>query len=137
MIRIAFVIDTIETPTAGTEKQLLLLLRHLDRSSFDPILCVLYSSKWLDEHFNLCPIHVIDIRSFKKPKTLLTLMRFIRFLKTEKVNVVHTFFRDGNIVGVTAGKLAKVGKNYFLQEKSRILDDPIGLEGNQVIELLG
>ena len=32
MIKIGFVIDTIETPAAGTEKQLLMLLNGLDRA---------------------------------------------------------------------------------------------------------
>jgi len=111
MVRIAYVIDTIDGPTAGTEKQLLMLLRHLDRTRFDPILCVLRSSRWLKEEFNLCPVHEIGVRSFKDPRTLVAMGRFVRLLKTERVSVVHSFFRDGMRVGITAGRLAGVRLN--------------------------
>jgi len=45
MIKIAFIIDTIETPSAGTEKQLLLLLNGLDKSRFKPYLICLHDSE--------------------------------------------------------------------------------------------
>ena len=61
MIRIAFVIDTIASPSAGTEKQLLLLLNNLDRSRFEPVLCVLRTSSWLETEFDLCPLYIVDI----------------------------------------------------------------------------
>lgn len=111
MIRIAFIIDTIEKPTAGTEQQLLLLLKHLDRSKFEPFLCVLRTSKWLEEEFDLCPLYQIDIKSFKTPSSLWSFYRFVCFLRTQKISITYSFFRDGIMVGVPAGKLAKVNLN--------------------------
>ena len=49
-IKIAFIIDTIETPSAGTEKQLLYLLNGLDRTKFKPYLVCFNESDWLLEN---------------------------------------------------------------------------------------
>lgn len=107
-IRIAFVIDTIASPTAGTEKQLLFLIEHLDRNRFEPYLCCLQSSKWLVEEFKLCPVHIVDIRSFKNPISYFRLWNFAIYLRKEKIDIVQTHFRDANIVGIISGKLAGI-----------------------------
>ena len=108
MIKIAFVIDTIASPTGGTEKQLLLLLEKLDRTKFSPILFVLYPSEWLSNNFDLCPYHVINITSYRKPVTLLRFYQFVRILKSEKIDIVHALFKEGMRIGITAAKLAAV-----------------------------
>ncbi len=108
MIAIAFVIDTIESPTAGTEKQLLLLLKHLDRTRFAPCLCVLRSSPWLREEFDLCELYEADIPSFKSLAALRNLYRLSRFFREKKIAVVQTHFRDGSIAGILAAQLAGV-----------------------------
>lgn len=108
MIRIAFVIDTIESPTAGTEKQLLLLIKHLDRKKFIPYLCVLRVSSWLRENFRECELVDMGVPSFGRPSSYLNLFKFVTFLKAQKVDIVQTHFVDGNKVGILAGKLAGV-----------------------------
>ncbi len=108
MIRIAFIIDTIESPTAGTEKQLLLLLKHLDRHKFQPILCVLRSSRWLEKEFDLCPLFVAGIHSFKSLKGLKQGIALSRFLKNEHLQIVQTHFRDSSIAGILAARLAGI-----------------------------
>ncbi|MEW5803021.1 MAG: glycosyltransferase [bacterium] len=105
---IAFVIDTIESPTAGTEKQLLLLLRHLDRTRFEPYLCCLRPSKWLSTDFDLCPLFVAGIKSFKEPSSFRKVLRLSSFFKKKGIQVVHTYFRDANIAGIVAAKIAGV-----------------------------
>jgi glycosyltransferase involved in cell wall biosynthesis len=109
-IKIAFVIDSIASPTAGTEKQLLFLLRHLGRNKFEPYLCCLQSSQWLENDFDLCPLYVVKVKSFKKPVSFFRLWRFAKFLQREKVDIVQTHFRDANIAGIISGKLAGVKK---------------------------
>lgn len=109
-IKIAFVIDSITSPTAGTEKQLLFLLRHLDRNDFEPYLCCLQSSQWLENDFDICPLYIVKVKSFKNPVSFFRLWRFAKFLQREKVDVVQTHFRDANIAGIISGKLAGVKK---------------------------
>jgi len=105
-IKIAFVIDTIASPMAGTEKQLLFLLKHLDPNKFQPYLCCLQSSQWLEKDFDVCPLYIIKIKSLKNPVSFFRLWRFAKFLRREKVDIVQTHFRDSNIAGIISGKLA-------------------------------
>lgn len=108
MIKIAYIIDTIESPTAGTEKQLLMLIKHLDRSRFQPYLCVLRTSEWLENEFDLCPLFVANIHSFKSPKGLMAVLALAGFLKKKQFDVVQTHFRDASMAGITASRLAGV-----------------------------
>lgn len=108
MIRIAFVIDSIESPSAGTEKQLLLTIRHLDRGRFLPYLCVLRGSAWLRESFSDCEVVEIGMASFATPSGYLAILNFARFLKEKRIDAVQTQFTDGNKVGLMAAKLAGV-----------------------------
>jgi glycosyltransferase involved in cell wall biosynthesis len=107
-IPIAFCIDTIEAPSGGTENQLLLLIRNIDRTRFSPILCVLYSSAWLQAQFNLCPVYEIGIKAPLRPSSWIKLFRLSRFLRLSGALVVHTFFRDANIAGILAARFAFV-----------------------------
>src|SRR6185369_2237075 len=103
MIRIAFIIDTIESPTAGTEKQILMLIKHLDRTRFQPYLCVLRSSEWLKREFNTRELVNIGVSSFGKFSSYINILRFIIFLRKEKIDIIQTHFVEGNKVGVLAG----------------------------------
>lgn len=108
MIKIAFVINTIYSPTGGTEKQLLLLLKNLDRSRFSPVLCVVHSSDWLEKEFDLCPVYTMGIHSYSSPGTLGRFLKFVRYLKSEQFDIVHTLFKDGMRIGIPAAKLAGI-----------------------------
>lgn len=108
MIKVAFIIDTIESPTAGTEKQLLMLIKHLDRTRFAPTLFVLRSSHWLESEFNLCPLEVINFRSFFSPASYIEFFRFVKKLRHKCFDCLQTYFIDSNILGITAAKLAGV-----------------------------
>ena len=105
-IKIAYVIDIIDGPWGGTEKQLLLLLEHLDRGMFEPWLCCLRAGDWIRRN-SPCPVYELGFRSFLSPGTYLKLFRFYRFLKEKKFDIVQTFSRDGRIAGVLAGRLAR------------------------------
>ena len=128
-IKIAFIIDTIESPFAGTERQLLLLIERLDRDRFDPHLFVLYDSRWLRDEFNACPLHVLNIRSFKKIGALAGLRRLVRGLREQRIDIVQTHFRNGNIVGiigaVAAGRRcilsSRRNQGYWLNARERLV----------------
>jgi len=106
-LRVAFLIDTIHSPTAGTERQLLLLLEGLDRRELEPRLCVLRNSPWL-ENFSLCPVHVLDIGSFKTLRAWWNVLRFALWLRRERIDILQTHFRDASLAGVLAAWLACV-----------------------------
>ena len=67
VIRIAFVIDTIDTPAAGTERQLLALLAGLDRREFAPQLVCLHESPWIAEQRFDFPVTFLGVHSLRRP----------------------------------------------------------------------
>lgn len=104
-IPIAYVIDEIDSSTAGTEKQLLSLITNIDRNSFRPILCCL---RGLGRPVVSVHKYNMDIRSFHNLRSWKNIGRLSRILSLEGVKIVQTFFRDANIVGTLAGSLARV-----------------------------
>lgn len=109
MMRIAFVIDTLESATAGTEQQLVHLIQSLDRSKFDPVLICLRDSEFLAD-FNDCPVVVFNVQSMKTPRVIQSIFEIVKYMKRMRFDVVQTFFRDGNFLGVLASWLAGVDK---------------------------
>ncbi len=109
MINIAFVIDTIESPYAGTEKQLLEVLRRLDRTRFRPHLVCLRNSDWLKTGDIGCELTVMGFGSFLSLGFFKCRKRFARFCRAQKIDIVQTFFRDGNLAGTLWAHKARVG----------------------------
>ena len=109
MINIVFVIDTIESPYAGTEKQLLEILGRLDRTRFRPHLVCLRNSDWLKTGDVDCEITVMELGSFFSFEFFRCRRRFARFCREQKVDIVQTFFRDGNLAGTLWAHKARVG----------------------------
>ncbi|HTU91284.1 MAG TPA: glycosyltransferase [Gemmataceae bacterium] len=107
-MRVCFVID--ELTVAGTESQLLALIRHLDGRRVRPYLCLLCGDKPLSQALEPsdCPILRLDVRSLRHPRTLLRVWRFLRFLRRERIDVVQTYFADSSYFGIPSAWLAGV-----------------------------
>jgi glycosyltransferase involved in cell wall biosynthesis len=107
-VRVCFVID--ELAPAGTENQLLALIRHLDRRRVLPYLCLLRCDKPMSQALEPddCPILRLGIGSLRHPRTLLRMWRFLRFLRRERIDVVQTYFPDSSYFGIPAAWLARV-----------------------------
>ena len=107
-MRVCFLID--ELATAGTETQLLALIRRLDRGRVQPYLCLLRgeapSSRALEP--DDCPVLRLGVGSLRRPATLLQAVRFIRFLRRERIDVVQAYFPDSSYFGLPAAWLAGV-----------------------------
>ncbi len=107
-VRVCFMID--ELSTAGTETQLLALIRHLDRTRIEPYLCLLRGvdsrSQALEPED--CPVLRLGITSFRQPSTIPAAWRLIRFLRRERIDVFQVYFPDSTYLGVPAAWLAGV-----------------------------
>jgi len=107
-IRVCFLIDRLSQ--AGTESQLLSLLRHLDRRQVSPYLCLLdgesAESRALEP--DACPVLRLGVRSLHKPTTLARAWEFVRFLRRERIDVVQVYFPDSTHFGVPLARLAGV-----------------------------
>ena len=107
-IRVCFMID--ELSVAGTESQLLALIKHLDRTVVLPYLCLLKGDA---QRFRAleppnCPVLRLGIRSLHHPVTCLKLLELTRFLRQQHIDVMQLYFPDSTFVGVAAARLAGV-----------------------------
>ncbi len=106
-IKIAYLIDTIETPSAGTEKQLLTMLHGLDRSRVEPCLICLHDSPWMRSQKFEFPSVNLNITSLVGPQFWRGIRQFKQLHKEKHFDIVQTFFKDGNIFGTVAARYAK------------------------------
>jgi glycosyltransferase involved in cell wall biosynthesis len=107
-VRVCFLID--ELGKGGTETQLLALIRHLDRTLVSPYLCLLRGegswSRALEP--SDCPVLRLDVRRLLRPRCAAEMLRFARFLRRERIDVLQPYFADSTYFGVLAGRLAGV-----------------------------
>ena len=109
-LRIAFLIDTIDSVMGGTEKQILNIIRRIDNNKFEMTVICLYESAWMGT--NVLPYEVISMgyQGFLKASFPLVLSRYLRLLRDRKFAVVQTFFEDSMFVGFL-GKLLSFTKH--------------------------
>jgi len=107
-IRILFLIDTISGPNGGTEKHVLELIDHLDQTKFQVYLGCLYQSQWLKDHAPACPQITLNFKGYWHPNFIWQVIKLVRFLKKENVQILQTFFLEANIIGMISTKFAKV-----------------------------
>lgn len=104
-IRVLYVIGGLAR--GGAEKQLYLLLRHLDREAFEPIVVSLSEGGAWAEPLGALGVRVIELprrRSFELAR-LAGLWRLVRRLRPD---IVQTFLFSDNAYGLLAGRLAGV-----------------------------
>jgi glycosyltransferase involved in cell wall biosynthesis len=107
-VRVCFLID--ELATAGTETQLLALIRRLDRRRVAPHLCLLRGGSATSRALEPddCPVIRLGVGSLTSPATLLRAWRFARFLRRERIDVLQAYFPDSSYFGVPVAWLARV-----------------------------
>jgi glycosyltransferase involved in cell wall biosynthesis len=107
-VRVCFLID--ELATAGTETQLLALIRRLDRARVQPYLVLLRGDSPMSQALEPddCPVLRLGVGSLRDPRTALRAMRFVSFLWRERIDVVQAYFPDSSYFGVPAAWLAGV-----------------------------
>ncbi len=105
-VRVCFVINNLSR--AGTESQLLLLIRHLDRTRVRPFLCLLDgtsdSSRRLEP--DDCPIVRLGVRRLLSLRGVKAARRFRRFLKENRIDTVVTYFPDSTRFAAPLAKSA-------------------------------
>lgn len=110
-IKIAYFIDFLATSSGsgGTERQLFDLINQLDKNKFEPFLFCLQehaqTNLWTDLK---CEKHLLNIYSIFSIKTIIKLLDIVKFLKINKIDIVHTFFFDSIFLGIISSKFAKI-----------------------------
>jgi glycosyltransferase involved in cell wall biosynthesis len=97
--------------TAGTETQLLALIRHLDRSRVRPQLCLLdgMSEESRAMEPEDCPVLRLGVRRLRSRHSVRQLQAFVRHLRSERIDILQLYsHRDSAVIGCAAGRLAGV-----------------------------
>lgn len=113
-ISVAYIIDSLTSRdgvVGGTERQLIDVIRRIDRSRFRPILFCL-------RDYGLVPVfdgsipekHLLNVSSLLSLGSLRSLLYLAGFLRRESVDFVQTFFHDATFFGVMAASIARVPK---------------------------
>jgi glycosyltransferase involved in cell wall biosynthesis len=126
-IKIMYIIGSLGHGRAGTERNLLTIVEHLDRTCFEPYLVSLQDCEYIQQGIFSCDTACLHLyrmftRSmFQKRKQLAQRMREL------KIEIVQTFFIEGHLVGGGAAKMAgvkaiissrrNIGYSYSLKEK--------------------
>jgi len=104
---IAIVMPSFEP--GGTERQMIELIRRLDRSRWQVhVACFRRTGAWLARVADAATIVEFPIRSFRRPDTLAQMMALARWCRDRRIVVVHTSDLPSNIFGLPAAALARV-----------------------------
>jgi len=107
-LRVCFLIDRLDT--AGTETQLLALIRNLNPRRFIAYLVLLdgedESSRALEPAG--CPVLRLGVRKQLSFKSMKKLLEFRRFLLREHIGLLQVYFPDSTYFGTVAARLAGV-----------------------------
>jgi glycosyltransferase involved in cell wall biosynthesis len=107
-VRVCFFID--ELSRAGTETQLVALIRQVDRRRVLPHLCLLRGERNTSRALepSCCPVLRLGVGSLATPATLGKAAMLAGFLHKHQIDVLQVFFRDSTYLGVPVGRLAGV-----------------------------
>lgn len=107
-IRIAYTIAWMEV--GGSQTHLLQVLRLLDRERFDPLLYCLTGRGALLDSVRALGVPVLDggfRAGFRPPAMLAGVARLARYLRRERIDVVHNYLLRANVAGSIAARLAR------------------------------
>jgi glycosyltransferase involved in cell wall biosynthesis len=95
---------------AGTETQLLALIKNLDRSRVRPTLCLLNGENELSRSLEPadCPVLRLGVKGLTRPQSLRKAWRLARFLRRQRIDVLQIYFPDSTYFGVPVARLAQV-----------------------------
>jgi len=93
----------------GTERQLIELVKGLDRNHFDITVGLFYNEGALIEEIKSMPwIHVVSLNKSGRWDIIRFVLRFIKLLKSLQPDILYSFLPDANIAGLIAGRLSGV-----------------------------
>jgi glycosyltransferase involved in cell wall biosynthesis len=107
-LRILYTVNRMDV--GGSQTHLVQVLRLLDRRRFEPMLCCLSGQGALLETAKQTGATVVSVGlgRLKSPAALGAVVRLARFIRRERVDIVHNYLLRANVVGTLAARLARV-----------------------------
>ncbi len=93
----AFIIDELEGDRAGTEKQLLYLMRGIAEYDVEPVLITLRQTPFTARTAFGFPAYCVNLTSLKEPGAVIKGLKLSRYISLKKIVVAHIFFRDASV----------------------------------------
>lgn len=103
--KILYLMDSYYGPMAGTEKQFLELVTHIDRKLFCPSLAVFRQTEYLKTHSFSCSVAVLNIHKLVSLAAGIRLTKLSFHVRRCGYKIVHIFFNDASIVAPAFCKL--------------------------------
>src|SRR5581483_5353489 len=104
---VAIVMSSFEP--GGTERQMIELVRRLDRSKWRvEVACLRAGGAWADRIKSVAPVTPFPAPSFRRPSVVHHLSAFVRWCRDRRIAVVHTTDMPSNIFALPAAALAGV-----------------------------
>lgn len=126
-LRVLYVIGSMGNGRAGTEKNLLTIIGHLDKTQFEPILITLQDCEYFRNGKFVCETHCWNVQRMFTPDMFAKRKKLAEFMRQREVDVIQTFFVEGHLVGGGAARMARIktvissrrnlGYSYGIKEK--------------------
>lgn len=107
-VNVCFVIDRLSR--AGTETQLLALIRHLDRNVVNPTLCLLDGNDQESQSLrpDCCPVLDLRLRKLASAASVSAASRLARFWRRHRVEIVQTYFLDSTYFAAPLARMCGI-----------------------------
>lgn len=133
-VRVCFMID--ELSRAGTETQLLALIRGLDRRRVRPSLVLLNGDSAESRALEPadCPTLRLHLRRLVGTRTVTAGRQLLRFWRDQQVDILQAYFLDSAYLGIPLARFARIGQvirvrnnlGYWLTAKHKLLNKIVG-----------
>jgi glycosyltransferase involved in cell wall biosynthesis len=133
-IRVCYLIDGLTR--AGTETQLLALIKSLDIRRVQPSLVLLNGDDDLSRELipRNCPVLTLGVNSLHTARALSAGAKLARFWRRERIDLVQTYFLDSTYFGVPLARISGVRRvvrvrnnlGHWLTPKHRVLGRVMG-----------
>ncbi len=107
-IKIAYVIGSMGNARAGTEKNLLTLIEHLDRANFEPLLISLQDCEYIQSQKYVCDTRCLQLYRMFMPEMFRKRRELAAEFQQQEVDIVQTFFTEAHLVGGGAAQIAQM-----------------------------
>jgi glycosyltransferase involved in cell wall biosynthesis len=126
---VLYVIDEL-LQLGGAERNLVRILRHLPRDRYRPFVLTFRLNPEVRDFRTLpCPVEVYPVYNLYGPDALRYAPRLLRWIRRERIRIVHTFFETADL---WAGSVAKLGSDAVLISSRRDL----GIQRNWRLNIL-
>lgn len=106
--QVVFILDSFSGASAGTESQIILLLRSLDRARFEPRVALLRGPDELSRHVPGVPVEILGIRRIGAGSAWWRAWRYARGIRRAGARVAQIFFNDASVIFPLPLRLAGV-----------------------------